>query len=304
MAHLMIEIMTKKYLPCLLFLFTGFLHSGENSMPDSLRELASLKQHTNQARLEALLKILQERAIAYELETFESKASQHGRIKGANVVITVGSGPKDIAVGAHYDALEFFQGGMSDGMIDNGASAITLVRMAEALKARSLHHRMRIILFDLEEIGMVGSKVFVAAHKSNIAAAINVDVGGFGDSFIYGFGTATGTDQLRKIFRAVCNEQLLTCVDSAAFPPSDDRSFEDAGIPVISVAMLPRLMMYQTWLSINGGNDSGLERGFVPRVFKIMHTPEDNISKIEPAAMDLEFQVLLDTVLKLDAALK
>jgi hypothetical protein len=296
--------MIKKYLPCLLFLFAGFLHSAENSMPASLRDLARLKQHTNQARLEELLKILQERSIPYELETFDSKASPHGRTKGTNVVITFGSSPKDIAIGAHYDALEFFQGGMSDGMVDNGAATIILVRIAEALKGRSLHHRIRAVFFDLEEMGMVGSNAFVAAHKSDIAAAINLDVGGFGDSFIYGFGSAAGTDPLRKIFRDVCNERLLTCADSAAFPPGDDRSFDAAGIPVISIAMLPRLMMYQTWLLINGGNDSGLERGFMPQLFKIMHTPEDNTGKIEPATLDLEFQVVLDTLLKLDAGIK
>jgi hypothetical protein len=288
----------------LLLLFTGLLFSAENPALDTMRDLTSLRQHTNVARLEALLKILRERSIPYELESFDSKASQHGRTKGTNVVITFGSSPKDIAIGAHYDALEFFQGGMSDGMVDNGAAIITLVRIAEALKGRSLHHRVRAVFFDLEEIGMVGSNAFVAAHKSDIGAAINLDVGGFGDSFIYGFGSAEGTDPLRKIFRNVCSERLLACADSAAFPPGDDRSFEAAGIPVISIAMLPRIMMYQTWLLINGGNDSGLERGFMPQVFKIMHTPEDNIGKIEPAALDLEFQVVLDTLLKLDAEIK
>jgi hypothetical protein len=68
--------------------------------------------------------------------------------------------------------------------------------------------------------------------------------------------------------------------------------------------MLPRVMMYQTWLFLNGGNDSGLEKGFMPKFLKILHTPEDNIGMIEPAAMDMELQVILDTLLKLDAALK
>jgi hypothetical protein len=285
-----------------LFVFAGLLYCGENPAPDTLRDLARLKQNSNPARLEALEKILQEHAIPYKLETFDSKASQHGRTKGTNVVITFGTGSKEITLGAHYDALELNQGGLIDGMIDNGAATITLVRVAEALKGRPLHHRVRIVLFDLEEIGMVGSRAYVAAHKSDIVAAINLDIAGFGDSFVYGFGIAAGTDGIRKVFRAVCDERLLTCMDSAAFPDSDDRSFQDADIPVISIAMLPRVALYQFWLLLNGGSSSGLEKGFVPQVFKIIHSPEDNVSKIEPAALDLELQVVLDTVMKLDAA--
>jgi hypothetical protein len=53
---------------------------------------------------------------------------------------------------------------------------------------------------------------------------------------------------------------------------------------------------------LNGGDNSGLEKGFVPQVFKIIHSPEDNIGKIDPAALDLEYKLVLNTVLKLDAA--
>jgi len=55
---------------------------------------------------------------------------------------------------------------------------------------------------------------------------------------------------------------------------------------------------------LNGGENSGLEKGFMPPVFTIIHSPEDNISKIDPVALDLEYTLVLDTVLRLDTAPK
>ena len=288
----------------LLLSAVGLLHGAQKPAPDSLRDLANLKQNSNPARLEALQKMLQEREIPYELQTFESKPSPHGRTKGTNMVVTFGKGPREITLGAHYDALELPGGGMVDGMIDNGAAAIILVRVAEALKGRDLHHRVRIVFFDLEEIGLVGSQAYVAAHKSDIAAAIILDIAGFGDALGYGFGKAKETARIRKALLMACAEQLLTCVDSPNYPTSDDRSFQKENIPVVSMGFSPRLAAIQAWLLLNGGENSGMEKGFVPPVFSIIHSPEDNIGKIDPVAIDLEYTLVLNTLVKLDAALE
>jgi|WetSurMetagenome_2_1015567.scaffolds.fasta_scaffold170936_1 hypothetical protein len=286
-----------------LLLSAGLLFGAQNPVPDSLRDLAQLKQDSNPARLEALRKMLQEREIPYELQVFESKASPHGRTMGTNLIITFGKGSREITLGAHYDALELPGGGMVDGMIDNGAAAIILVRVAEALKGRDLRHRVRVVFFDMEETGLVGSHAYLAAHKPEIDAAIILDIAGLGkDALIYGFGKAAGTDRIKESLLMSCAQQLLTCMDSANYPTSDDRSFQNANIPVVSLAMGPRLILYQFWLMLNGGENSGLEKGFMPPIFTVIHSPEDNISKIDPAAIDLEYKLVLGTVLKLDAA--
>jgi hypothetical protein len=288
----------------LVLLSVALLSGAENPVPDSLRELARLKQESNPARLEALQKILQERGISYEIQSFESVPSPHGRTKGTNLLLAFGNGPREITVGAHYDALELRGGGLIDGMVDNGASTIILVRIAEILKGRKLRHRVRIVFFDMEETGLLGSQAYVAAHKSGIIAAINLDVAGFGDTLGYGFGKAPGVAQIQKALLMACAEQLLTCMGFENFPPGDDRSFQNANIPAISISFVPRLAALQAGLLLNGGENSGLEKGFVPEVFKIIHTPEDNLSKIEPAALDLGFQIVLNTLLRIDAALE
>ena len=295
--------MTKRRIFPVLLLSAGLLCGAQNPAPDSLGDLAQLKQASNPARLEALQKILRERGIPYELQLFESKASPHGRTKGTNLIVTFGKGPREITLGAHYDALELPGGGMVDGMIDNGAAAIILVRVADALKSRDLRHRVRIVLFDMEEIGLVGSQAYVAAHKSDIDAAIILDIAGLGkDALIYGFGKAAGTDRVKESLLMSCAQQLLTCIDSANYPTGDDRSFKNANIPVVTFAMGPRLILYQFWLTLNGGENSGLEKGFMSPVFTVIHSPEDNIGKIDPVALDLEYKLVLNTVLKLDAA--
>ena len=291
-------------LPGWVLLFSvGLLCGFQNPAPDPLRDLARLKQDSNPARLEALQKTLQERGIPCELRTFESGPTPHGRTKGTNLIVSFGQGLREITLGAHYDALELPGGGMVDGMIDNGAAAIILVRVAEALKGRDLRHRVRIVFFDMEETGMVGSQAYVAANKSGIAAAVILDIAGFGDALGYGFGYTKETVQIRKALLMSCAEQLVTCVDSPNYPSSDDRSFQAASIPVVSLGFSPRLAAIQAWLLLNGGENSGMEKGFVPPVFRIIHTPEDNIGKIDPAAIDLEYKLVLSTLLKLDAAL-
>jgi len=289
---------------CSLLLSVSLLCGAEDAVPDSLRELASLKQDSNPARLEALQKILRERGIPSELQTFDSKPSPHGRTQGANLIVTLGSGRREITLGAHYDALELNGDGLIDGMVDNGASTIILVRVADALKGRDLRHRVRIVFFDMEEIGLLGSQAYVAAHKSNIAAAINLDVAGFGDTLGYGYGKAPGVARIQKALLMACAERLLMCMGSANFPPGDDRSFESANLPVVSISFAPRLAALQAGLWLSGEENSGLEKGFVPQVFRIIHTPEDNLGKIEPATLDLGFQIVLDTVLKLDTVLE
>jgi hypothetical protein len=297
--------MTKRGIFPALLLSVGLLFGAQNPVPEPLRDLAQLKQDSNPARLEALQKMLRERGIPYELQPFESQASPHGRTKGTNLIVTLGKGPREITLGAHYDALELPGGGMMDGMIDNGAAAIILLRVAEGLKGRDLRHRVRVVFFDMEEIGMVGSRAYVSAYKPEIDAAIILDIAGLGrDALIYGSGKAAGTDRVIKSFLMSCAQQLLTCIGSENYPASDDRSFQNANIPVISFAMGPRLILFQFWLMLNGGKNSGLEKGFMPPVFTIIHSPEDNISKIDPVALDLEYTLVLDTVLRLDAAPK
>lgn len=270
---------------------------------EPLADLARLKQATNASRLAALKEILTERKIPFEALTFEGGKKDEPE-KGTNLSVAFGSGPREIVVGAHYDAAMLKDGTLSHGMVDNGASVVALVRLAEALRGKKLRHPVRILFFDQEEIGLLGSKAYAAGKKpGEVAAAVNLDVAGYGDTVAYGTGKGEASAPVVQALERVCAEQRLDCVRFPQFPPSDDRSFEAAGHPNISLAFLPRVEAHQLWLLLNGGSESGLRESFTPPIVRTIHTPEDRIEKVEPATLDLATKTVLDVVLQLDASL-
>jgi len=276
---------------------------------EPMKDLARLRQESNAGRLAALQEILKEHGLPFEAQPFTPKAAPETAAskpeEGINVVVSFGSGPREIVVGAHYDAVKLKDGTLSPGMGDNGASVIVLVRLAKALKGRALTHRVRVVFFDQEEIGLLGSKAYVAAQKpGEIAAAINLDIAGYGGSLAFRAGPEERNAPLYRVVRQVCAERALACTGFPRFPPSDDRSFEAAGVPNVSLAFVPEVQAHQLWLMLNGGAESGIREGFVPEILKTIHTPGDTLDKIDAAALELAPEVVLDVLLKLDASLK
>ncbi|MFL6196597.1 MAG: M28 family metallopeptidase [Thermoanaerobaculia bacterium] len=268
-----------------------------------LADLARLQRDSNAERLAELRGILDARKVPYEVQAFDSKAIG-GPGEGRNVVVTLGSGPREIVVGAHYDAVKLKDGTLSRGMVDNGAGVMALVRLAEELRGRTLRHRVRLAFFDQEEICLCGSKSFVAAARpAEIAAAVNVDIAAYGDTVVFGGGRGEGSAAVFRALQRVCAERRLSCLEFPAFPTGDDRSFEAAGVPNVSVASLPAAEAHQLWLLLNGGAESGLEKGFAPKILKAIHTHEDTLDQVDPATLERFPGVLLDLVLELDAAL-
>jgi hypothetical protein len=290
----------------LLLLSACTLRAAEPPAPDPLRDLARLRQESNPARLEALKEILHERGLPFELQTFQSQVTPLGRKVGTNLVMSFGSGEREITVGAHYDAVEWKKSGtVADGMVDNGAGTIVLVRVAEALKGRPLRHRVRVVLFDKEEVDLGGSKAYVTGRKpGEIAAAVNLDIAGFGDTVIYGLGKTEGDARLHELVGVVCGERRLPCLEFPEFPRGDDRNFAAAGIPAVSIGFLPRLQAHQLWLFYNGGKDSGLQEGWMPPILKIIHSPEDTLDKVDPGTLDLATGLVLDMLLRLDGGME
>ncbi len=262
--------------------------AAQAPVPEPLHDLARLKQDSNSARLEALKAILGKRKISFELQNFQAPPSPHGRTQGTNLITSFGAGAKEITVGAHYDVVESGEGGLIGGMVDNGAAVIILARFAESLKNQTLRHRVRVVFFDMEEVGSHGSKAYVAANKMGIAAGVNVDVAGMGSVLAYAPGKAAETSMIQKAIGAACSELQHSCMEFSNFPPSDDRTFHAADLPVVSIAFIPPL---QSLMKIQS-------------LMKLMHTPDDNLDKIDPASLDAAGRVLLKIVLNLDEALE
>lgn len=280
------------------------------SMPAAAQDLdlraqvAAFVQPTNAARTDVV--VAQLRAAGFEptIETFTGGNRQTGEMEGRNVVVTIGDGPREILLTAHYDAVKLRDGTMSHGVVDNAASVVGVIEAAKILRGRALTHRVRIILFDQEELGLIGARKWIEAHGlTNVAAVVNSDVAGYGDTMMYGQNNGAQSAFVTRAVQAVCSERALQCVGYPEYPPSDDRAFSAAGAPVVSLGFQDQVGAHQMWLAFNGGPTNGLAEGFTPRVFQLIHSNEDTMEKVDPATVALAGATYAAVVERLDAQL-
>lgn len=269
------------------------------ALPGITDDAARFVQKTAAARFEALRGLLQERGIAFEVQEFTNEKRARDP-RGRNVVINIGNGPRDLIVGAHYDAVALADGSLVPGMVDDAAAVVVLLRVAQRLGRQSLKHRVRIVLFDMEEEGLLGSKEFVAHDKERIAAMVNVDIAGYGDTLL--IGTAASYPPVQRAVRRVCAEANFGCVEYAQLPPGDDRSFEKAGIPNVSLAVLPLQEAHQLWLMLNA--PKSLRDDGLPAIIRVIHSANDSVDKLDAAAMTRMHDAVLGIVLELDRTIR
>lgn len=248
---------------------------------EDVRTIAAAESHD--ARFTALTKLLEARNLAFTVEPFTipKPVGREPRTDGRNIVVTLGNGPRDLVIGAHYDAVRLDDGSLGRGAVDNAASSVLLVRLAEALRAETLPVRVRVVWFDMEELGLLGSAEYVRQHASDrIAAMLNFDINAYGDTVLFGPAARPDNAALRRAVVETCAEVDVGCIGFAQMPPGDDRSFVRAGIPTVSLAILPGVEAHQLWLLMNGGASAGLAAGTAPPIMQVIHTPADTVEKV------------------------
>lgn len=280
---------------------------------DLRAQVAAYVQPTNEARTRVVVD--QVRAAGFEpvVETFAGGNRQTGEMEGRNVVFTVGEGAREILLTAHYDAVVLRDGSMSQGVVDNAASVVGVIEAAKRLREADLDHRVRVILFDQEELGLIGARKWIEAHGlGDVAAVVNSDVAAFGDTMMYGLNNGAQSAGVVRAVREVCAERAMHCVGFPVYPPSDDRAFSGAGlgeagqagatdrVPTVSLGFQDHVGAHQMWLAFNGGEATGLAEGFVPQVFRLIHSPEDTMEQVDPATVRLAAETYAAVVAKLD----
>ena len=271
---------------------------------DLRAQVAAFVQPSNEARTAVV--VAQLRAAGFEptIETFAGGNGRTGEMEGRNVVVTIGDGPREILLTAHYDAVKLRDGTMSHGVVDNAASVVGLIEAAKILRGKALNHRIRIILFDQEELGLIGARKWIEAHGlANVAAVVNSDVAGYGDTMMYGQNNGPQSAFVTRAVQELCAERAMQCVGFPVYPPSDDRAFSAAGAPVVSLGFQDEIGAHQMWLAFNGGEANGLAEGFIPQVFRLIHSNEDTMDKVDPATVALAGATYAELVERLDAQL-
>ncbi|SFS38448.1 M28 family metallopeptidase [Brevundimonas viscosa] len=280
---------------------------------DLRAQVAAYVQPTNEARTRVVVD--QVRAAGFEpvVETFAGGNRQTGEMEGRNVVFTIGEGAREILLTAHYDAVVLRDGSMSQGVVDNAASVVGVIEAARRLREADLDHRVRVILFDQEELGLIGARKWIEAHGlANVAAVVNSDVAAYGDTLMYGLNNGAQSAGVTRAVREVCAERAMHCVGFPVYPPSDDRAFSGAGlaeageagatdrVPTVSLGFQDHVGAHQMWLAFNGGEANGLAEGFVPQVFRLIHSAGDTMERVDPATVRLAAETYAAVVAKLD----
>ena len=264
---------------------------------DLRAQVAAFIQPSNEARTRVVVD--QVRAAGFDpvVETFQG-GGRGEPMEGRNVVFTIGNGEREILLVAHYDAVVLRDGSLSQGVVDNAASVVGVIEAARILRGKTLNHRIRVILADQEELGLVGARKWIEAHGlANVAAVVNSDVAAYGDTMMYGLNNGAQSAEVTRIVREVCAERALHCVGYPVYPPSDDRAFSGAGlrpgdttsarVPTVSLGFQDHVGAHQMWLAFNGGEANGLAEGFVPRVFQLIHSTGDTMEQVDPATVRL-----------------
>ncbi|WP_313001525.1 M20/M25/M40 family metallo-hydrolase [Brevundimonas sp.] len=267
-------------------------------------QVAAYVQPSNAERMNVAVSQLRAAGFAPTVETFEG-GGRAGPMQGSNVVVTIGEGAKEILLTAHYDAVKLRDGTMSQGVIDNAGSVVALIEAAKILKDKPLSHRVRIIFFDQEELGLIGAKKWIEAHGiANVAAVVNSDVAAYGDTMMYGQNNGAQSAFVTRAVQELCAERAMQCVGFPEYPPSDDRAFSAAGAPVVSLGFQDQVGAHQMWLAFNGGETNGLAEGFVPQVFRVIHSKDDAIEAVEGATIATAGATYAALIQKLDAQLR
>lgn len=281
------------------------------STPAAAQDVEALKaqvgayvQPSHAERMAVLVAQLRAAGFNPTVETFEG-GGRAGPMQGSNVVITIGDGPKEILLTAHYDAVKLRDGTMSQGVVDNAGSVVALIEAAKILRDKPLSHRVRVIFFDQEELGLIGARKWIEAHGvANVAAVVNSDVAAYGDTLMYGQNNGPQSAFVTRATQELCAERAMQCVGFPEYPPSDDRAFSAAGVPVVSLGFQDQIGAHQMWLAFNGGKENGLAEGFVPQVFRVIHSKDDAIEAVEGATIATAGATYAALIEKLDVQLR
>ena len=275
--------------------------------PDIAAGAAQFVKPTNAERTEVLVGFLTRLGFTPDIQTFEGGNDRTGPMEGANVVVTVGEGERDIVLTAHYDAVKLRDGSMAQGVVDNAGSVLAMMEAAKALneglEGQPVAHRFVFVFTDQEELGLIGAKHFLETHgKDRIAAVINADVAAYGETVMYGENNGEQSGFVLAAVRQLCAERGFDCMPYPVYPPSDDRVFSAAGVPVVSLGTQDAIGAHQMWLAFNGGEDNGLREGFVPPVFQRIHSTEDKLELLNGDDVGRFGRFIADLALRLDRA--
>lgn len=140
-----------------------------------------------------------------------------------------------IVLSAHYDSTP-----LSRGAYDNMSGCIGLLGIMEALREKApLRYGLRFVFCGSEEVGLLGSKAYTAAHEKElekVALNINLDmIGTYMGRFI---ACVSAENRLLHYLEYYCAQRGWGLSARQDVYSSDSTPFADHGVPAISFARI------------------------------------------------------------------
>jgi len=238
------------------------------STPEEIKEDFSTVPCEDKKRLEAVRSLFERAGIPSSEITIEKYKDVQ------NLVWTrKGSSSEKIVLGAHYD-----KSAEGCGAVDNWTGVVTLAHLYRTLKDIPLKKTLVIVAFGKEEQGMIGSRAMTKAIDNNKAAEycamINIDS--------LGLSPPQVADNMSSKKLAQFTEELAKEMQMP---------FSRASIPDASADSIPFVEKNIPAVTIHGlSNDWP----------KILHSGNDQTSKINALSVYLGYRLALAMVVSLD----
>ena len=218
-------------------------------------------------------------------------------IHGENIIVKRGAGNRKIVVGAHSDAVP-----KAPGANDNGGGVAVVLELIHTLNNQKFNHTVDFCFFDKEEIGLIGSAVYVQRYDTSYAhlAMINLDVEGTGDEIYVGPIGGGDDDLVLKYIHEARNKTKYSYEENEIYPGSDHESFARAKLENISISVVVKGDVEKLVKWTKSGFKKIATPEDMPEVLKVMHTSNDKSDYMSPAALNMSYVFTKTALLLLD----
>ena len=219
----------------------GFItYDGDVHYPDRDIDQKMLRPHVSKGRKVLCVNINAKDAfelvkqapktVCIRIEQTESVSASH------NVIAEIpGRTDEWIALTAHYDSTP-----LSHGAYDNMSGCIGLLGIMEALLPKApLRYGLRFIFCGSEEIGLIGSKAYTAAHEEELKKIdLNINLDMIGTVMGRFIACVTAEEKLLHYLEYLCALKGWGFDGSQDVYSSDSTPFADHGVPALSFARI------------------------------------------------------------------
>lgn len=299
------RIKTQSVLSALMIMFAlSFAANAQKAQAKSAYDAAYYnsvvsklaKAKDNDERRAAIVKELADLNVSHTTETFSTKNRRGDEVNGTNIVAEVpnSAAKKTVMIGAHLDRVS-----VGTGALDNASGVATVLLLIKQFKDAPMSNvNFKAGFWDKEEVGLVGSRMYVEAHKEKGLpnVYINFDIYGYGDTFWLWTGKEDG--EFVKLMKKASDKAKFGLSVTTNYPGSDHRSFAtEAEVDTYSFSLLTKAEI-EAFSKIFAGEK--LDPADAPKVMQTIHTDKDQENVIDAPAVVRSLPIIEKAIRDLD----